>query len=149
MNSLQEIVKNPQTYEAVLRDSAHVLDEEVAKKSGISGLAIKAAYKLLKSMKQGKALQKVLEVLMPEFILKLEPHFRRYQAEGKGQTWSDFLRPHYDALADDFLAVTDAKADASDSAKVRKTYEKLRPMARKEVVASMAALARMMDRYVS
>ena len=148
MKNLQEMVKNPEMYQSVLRDSARVLDEEVGKKSGISGLAIKAAYKLLKSLKQGKALQKVLEVLMPEFINKLDPHFQRYQAEGKGKSWSQFISPLYDALADDFLAVTDAKAAASDSAKVRKTYEKLRPKARKEVVASMPALAKMMEKYI-
>ncbi len=148
MKNLQEMVKNAEMYQNVLRDSARVLDQEVGKKTGISGFAIKAAYKLLKSLKQGQALQKVLEVLMPEFINKLEPHFERFQAEGKGKSWSQFLSPLYDSLADDFLAVTDAKASASDSAKVRKTYEKLRPKARKEVVASMPALAKMMEKYI-
>jgi hypothetical protein len=148
MKNLQEMVTDPNMYQSVLRDSARVLDEEVGKKSGITGMAIKAAYKLLKSIKQGQALQKVLEVLMPEFINKLEPHFERYQAEGQGKSWSEFISPHYDTLADDFLAVTDTKASASDSAKVRKTYEKLRPKARKEVVASMPALAKMMEKYI-
>jgi len=148
MKSLEEMVQDPQMYEAVLQDSARVLDAEVAKKSGISGLAIKGAYKLLKSVKQGKALRKVLEALMPEFIKKVDPHFQRYQAEGKGQSWSEFIRPHEDSLADDFLAVTDAKARESDNAQVRKTYEKLRPKARKEVVASMPALAKMIEKYL-
>jgi len=148
MKSLEEMVKDPKTYEAVLQDSTRVLDEEVAKKSGISGLAIKGAYKLLKTVKQGKALRKVLEALLPEFIKKVDPHFQRYQTQGKGMRWSDFIRPHEEELADAFLAVTDAKARESDNAQVRKTYEKLRPKARKEVVASMPALARMIEKYL-
>ncbi len=148
MKNLQEMVNDPEMYEAVLKDSARVLDEEVAKKSGISGLAIKGAFKLLKSVKQGKALRKVLEALMPEFINKLDPYFQRYQTEGKGKRWSQFISPYYETLSDDFLAVTDAKARESDNAQVRKTYEKLRPKARKEVVASMPSLARMMEKYI-
>jgi hypothetical protein len=148
MKSLQEMIQDPVLYDAVLKDSARVLDEEVAKKSGISGLAIKGAYMLLKNIKQGKALRKVLEVLMPEFIRKLDPYFQRYQTEGKGKRWSEFLRPYYDTLADDFLAVTDEKARQADSAQVRKTYEKLRPKARKDVVASMPALAVMMEKHL-
>jgi len=148
MKSLQEMMKDPKTYESVLQDSARVLDEEVAKKSGLSGLALKGAYKLLKSVKQGKAVRKVLEVLIPDFINKLDPYYQRYQAEGQGKRWSEFIRPHFDTLADDFLAVTDAKARAADNAQIRKTYEKLRPRAREDVVAAMPALASLMERYI-
>ena len=148
MKSLQDMMKDPQMYESVLRDSARVLDEEVAKKSGLSGLALKGAYKLLKSVKQGKAIRKVLEVLIPEFVTKLEPYYQRYQAEGQGKSWSEFIRPYHDTLADDFLAITDAKAQTADSAQVRKTYEKLRPRALRDVAESMPALSRMMETYL-
>jgi len=148
MKSLEDIMKDPQTYESVLRDSARVLDEEVAKKSGLSGFALKGAYKLLKSVKQGKAIRKVLEVLIPEFVVKLEPYYQRYQTEGQGKSWSEFIRPYHDTLADDFLAITDAKARAADNAQVRKTYEKLRSRAREDVLGSMPALARMMETYI-
>lgn len=148
MKSLADVMKDPQMYESVLRDSARVLDEEVAKKSGLSGLALKGAYKLLKSVKQGKAIRKVLEVLIPEFANRLEPYYQRYQTEGQGKSWSEFLRPHHEALADAFLAITDAKARTADSAQVRKTYEKLRPRAREDVLGSMPALTRMMETYL-
>jgi len=148
MTRLAEKVKDPEVHEAVIQDSILVLDEEVAKKSGVTGLGFKAAYKLLKSLKKGKALRVVLEALMPDFLEKLDPYFERYEQEGEGKSWSEFIAPHYEAISDEFLAVTDAKAAKSDSSRIRKTYGKLRPKARKEVIASMPGLAKMMDKYV-
>jgi hypothetical protein len=148
MKSLKELVEDPKVRQSVLEDSMRVLDEEVSKRSGIGGLAIKGAYKLFKNIQQGKALQKAMQVLMPEFIDKLDPYYSRYQKEGKGNNWIAFLRPHYESIADDLLSVTDGKTSQSDNAAVRKAYAKLRPKARKEVVASLPALARMMEKYI-
>ena len=148
MKNLNEMVKDPKVYESVVQDSIRVLDEEVSKKSGIGGLAIRAAYKLLKSVKQGKALRKVIEALLPDFINVLEPYFERYKKEGKGVGWTAFLRPDFESIADGLLAVTDAKSRQADSKKVRTTYDKLRPKARKEVITSLPSLARMMEKYL-
>jgi len=148
MKSLKELVDDPKVYEAVVQDSTRVLDEEVAKRSGITGLAIKAAYKLLKSVKGGSALRKVIEGLMPDFIVKLDPYFQRFQKEGKGTPWIEFLRPHFDSIADDLLSVTDEKSRNLDSKRAQGTYNKLRPKAKKEVVSSLPALARMMGKYL-
>ena len=148
MKRLKEMVEDPKVYESVVQDSIRVLDEEVSKKSGLGGMAIKAAYKLLKSIKQGKALRKVLEALLPEFVDVLEPYFQRYQKEGKGVGWTDFLRPDFETIADGLLAVTDAKSRETDSKKAQAMYDKLRPKARKEVIASLPGLTRMMQKYL-
>ena len=79
----------------------------------------------------------------------MDPYYEQYQEQSGEKTWPEFIAPHNEALADAFLAVTDAKAEKSDSDTVRKTYGKLRPKARKEVVASMPALAKMMEKYVN
>ena len=148
MKSLKEILQNPEIHRDVVRDGMRTLEAEVSGKSGLAGLAIKGAFKVLKNVQQGKALQRAVEVLMPDFIDKLDPYFVRYQKEGKGSTWTDFLRPHFDAIADQLLMVTDAKVRQTEHQLVRATYEKLRPKARKEVIASLPALARMMERHI-
>ena len=148
MGTLKEKMSNPTVHESVLQDCVRVLDDEVSKKSGFTGLAIKTAYKLLKGVQHGKALRKVLEALLPDFMNALEPYYARFQQEGKGKGWTEFLRPDYERIADQFLAVTDAKSQQSDSQTVKSTYGKLRPKARKEVVASLPALAAMMEKYV-
>ena len=148
MKSLKEITEDPNVSHAVLTDGMRVLDEEIARRSGIGGMAIKGAYKVIKNIQGGRTLEKAVKVLMPEFIDKLDPYFARFQEEGTGKTWEEYLRPHYDSLADQLLAVTDQKIQATDNRAVRGTYDKLRPKARKEVIASLPALARMIEKYI-
>ena len=148
MKSLKEIIEDPKVSQSVLADGLRVLDEEIGKRSGIGGMAIKGAYKVVKNVQGGRTLEKAVKTLMPEFIDKLDPYFARFQEEGKGKTWEAYLRPHYDSLANDLLAVTDRKIKETDNRAIRKTYDKLRPRARKEVIASLPALARMIEKYI-
>jgi hypothetical protein len=148
MKSLKDLLADPQVSQAVVNDALHLLDEEVAKRSGIGGMAIKAAYKLIKNVQGGRALEKAVRVLIPEFIEKVDPYYTRFQEEGQGKTLEAYLRPHYDTIADELLSVTDRKVQGTDNRAVRGAYEKLRPKGRKEVVASLPALIRMMKRYL-
>jgi hypothetical protein len=148
MKSLKEIIEDPNVSQSVLTDGLRVLDEEIAKRSGIGGMAIKGAYKVVKNVQGGRTLRRGVELLMPEFIDKLDPYYTRFQEEGKGKTWEEYLRPHYATLADELLGVTDRKIQGTDNRAVRGAYDKLRPKARKEVIASLPALARMMERYI-
>ena len=148
MKSLKEILEDPKVARSVVADGLRVLDEEMAKRSGLGGLAIKGAYKVVKNVQGGKTLERAVEILMPEFIDKLDPYYAQFQEGGKGKTWEEFLRPHYATLADELLAVTDRKIQGTDNRAVRGTYDKLRPKAKKEVIASLPALTRMMERYV-
>jgi hypothetical protein len=148
MKSLKEIFEDPEASRSVLSDGLRVLDEEIAKRSGIGGLAIKGAYKVVRNVQGGRTLQKAVQILMPEFIDKLDPYYKRYQEEGKVKTWTEYLRPHYVTIADELLAVTDRRIQETDNRAIRGAYDKLRPKARKEVVSSLPALCRMMERYV-
>ena len=143
------MIEDPKIYETVMADSLKILDQEVAKRSGLSGMAIKGGYKVLKGIQQGKMLKMILSALLPDFIERLDPYYSRFQKkEGKGKTWTDFLRPDFDTIADEFLKVTDSKAKESSNPSIRKTYDKLRPKAKKEVLASLPALTKMMEKYI-
>lgn len=148
MKSLKEIIEDPKVSQSVLADGLRVLDEEIARRSGIGGMAIKGAYKIVKNVQGGRMLEKAVKVLMPEFVDKLDPHFACFQEEKRRETLEAYLRPHYDDLAEELLAVTDRKIKETDNRAVRGAYDKLRPKARKEVIASLPALARMMERYL-
>jgi hypothetical protein len=148
MKSLKEVIQDPLTAQSVLADGMRVLDEEISRRSGIGGMAIKGAYKVVKNVQGGKMLEKAITVLMPEFIDKLDPYYARFQEEGKGKKWEEYLMPHYATLADELLTVTDRKIQGTDNRAVRGTYDKLRPKAKKEVIASLPALTRMMERYI-
>ena len=148
MRSLKEIIEDPKVSKSVVADGLRVLDEEMAKRSGLGGLAIKGAYKVVKSVQGGKTLERAVEILIPEFIDKLDPYYVRFQEEGKGKTWTEYLQPHYGAIADELLSVTDQKIQGSDNRAIRGAYDKLRPKARKEVIDSLPSLSRMMERYL-
>ncbi len=149
MKNLKMMIEDPKIYENVMADSQRVLDQEVAKRSGLTGMALKGGYKLLKGIQQGKLLKMILAVLIPDFIEKLDPYYSRFQKKGgKGTTWTDFLRPDFDTIADEFLKITDSKAKESSNRSIRSTYEKLRPKAKKEVLVSLPALTKMMEKYI-
>ena len=115
MKSLREIIEDPKVSKSVVADGLRVLDEEMAKRSGLGGLAIKGAYKVVKNVQGGKTLEKAVEILIPEFIDKLAPYYGRFQEEGKGKTWTEYLQPHYGAIADELLSVTDQRVQGTGS----------------------------------
>lgn len=148
MKTLKEILQEPRVYPRIVEDCLNVLDDEVSKKSGLSGMAIKGAYKVLKGLQNGRILRKAVEALLPEFVEKLEPHYLKYSQEKDPGSWEVFLRPRYETIAYELLEVTDAKVKRTQERALRSAYEKLRPRAHREVVASLPALARMMERHL-
>lgn len=148
MTSFREILEEPRVYPRVVDDCLQVLEEEVSKKSGLSGMAIKGAYKILKSVQNGRVLRKAVETLLPEFAQKLDPYYLEYCQQNEPGSWEGFLRPRYETIAHELLEITDAKVERTRERALRSAYEKLRPRAHKEVVASLPALARMMKRYL-
>ncbi len=148
MKSLKEILEEPRVYPRVVEDCLQVLDEEVSRKSGLSGMAIKGAYKILKSVQNGRVLRKAVETLLPEFAQKLDPYYLDYCRQNEPGSWEAFLRPRYETIAHELLEITDARAERAKERALRSAYEKLRPRAHKEVVASLPALARIMERHL-
>ncbi len=148
MKKLNELIEDPKSRAAILDDSVRVLDDEMAKRSGISGMALKGMYKMIKKAQKGQLMRKALDYLMEDFIEKLEPYYEKYQKESGGASWSAYLSSHYETLADELLVMTDEKAKKTQHDVIRTTYKKFRPKARSEVITSLPALARMMERYL-
>ncbi len=68
---LSEALQDSDKKANVIKDCCSMIDEEVAGKSGISGLAVKAGYAAVKGIKPG-FISHVLESLLPEFATKLD-----------------------------------------------------------------------------
>ena len=142
---LSELLLQPADKRAdVVADCCKLIDEEVAGKSGISGLAIKAGYGAVKGIKPGFVKQ-VVSDLLPEFAAALEPIWVEAKKAGKP------IATQYDAqserAADALLAITDTKAKTSKSVVVKGTYEKLRPTAKKHVEAAIPRLGRLIEKH--
>lgn len=142
--TLVEVLGDPAKKAEVVRDAARLLDDEVAARGGLSGIALKAGYKTVKAVKPG-VIESVLQVLLPEFAPVLDPYVAAGRKEGSLQ--AHFQR-HADAIANGLLAVTDRRAERSSHATLKRAYGSLRGTAQREVAASVPKLAPLVDRHV-
>jgi hypothetical protein len=128
---------------SVVADCCKLVDEEVASKSGISGLAVKAGYAAVKGIKPG-FIGEVVEKLLPEFAKQLDPLWDEGTQRGNPTHW--FLT-NRGLVADALLTVTDGKAKGAKSGVVRGTYDKLRGSAKKNVEDAVPRLTKLIEKY--
>jgi len=116
MPTLVEALTADAKRSAVVEDCIALIDAEVRDKGGLSGLAIKAGYKTVQSIKPGFVRQVVVD-LLPEFAQSLDPLYQEARAAGRG------IRGHFEAnaprAADALLSITDEKANRSKSGLVK------------------------------
>lgn len=141
--SLSDAIKDSTKKSTIVDDCCTLIDEEVASKSGLSGIAVKAGYAAVKGIKPG-FVRHVVGELLPEFATQLDPLWAEGQKTGNAPA---FLVSNRSRVADALLSVTDAKAQHAKSGVVRGTYEKLRGSAKKNVEEAVPRLGRLLDKH--
>ncbi|MHB8419315.1 MAG: DUF6918 family protein [Myxococcales bacterium] len=141
MGTLSDKLLSPAARPQVVADCVRLVDEEVASKSGISGLAIKGAYAVVKAVKGG-IIPEVIDGLLPSFAEKLEPTYQAWLA-GEGPL-PEYLGARAPQVAEALLAITDERAQQSKNPTLRKAYEKLRPTGKKNVEQAVPRLGRLL-----
>jgi hypothetical protein len=144
MTSLTNSLKDEATMTQAVKDCCSLIDHEVDKKSGLSGMAIKAGYKSMKGIKPG-FIENVIHGLLPEFAKVLDPI--QQEAIEKGEPVPAYFEAHASRVADALLAITDAKAERSSNKVVKGAYGKLRGMAKSNVEAAVPGLAALTVRH--
>ena len=145
MPSLIEVVTAGDKRQAVIEHAGRVLDAEVESKSGISGFAIKAAYKVVKGVGPG-FLAKAIDHMLDEFLNALDPIYQ--EALQKGISPRTHLESDPDRVAEALLAVTDRRAQRAKNIVLKKTYDKLRSGAKQHVMAAVPRLGEMIAAHV-
>jgi hypothetical protein len=130
----------------VIDDACRVLDEEVADKSGLGGIAVKAAYGLVKGIKPG-FIRQAVDHLLDEFLDAMDPFVT--EAKSKEMKAGALILSDRSRMANALLAVTDRRLEGAESGAVRKTYEKLRPAAQKHVEAAAPRVAGLLDKFAA
>jgi hypothetical protein len=146
MQTLREQLGTGEKRRTVIDDAIGVLDQEVGDKSGLTGLAIKAAYKVVKGIRPG-FVREVIESLLDEFLDAVEPMYQ--DAVANKRPVGSGVRDNPSRVADSLLAVTDRKAERAKSQVVKSAYEKLRPSAKKQVEAACPRLASLLERHAA
>lgn len=144
MSSLRERLGCGEKRQQVIDDACEVLDQEVKDKGGITGLAVKGAYAVVKGIRPG-FIRQAVDHLLDEFLDALDPFLAK--AASANQSPSAYVRQQAPAVADALLAITDQKAQRAESGLVRKTYDKLRPTASKHVEAAAPRLGALLEKH--
>ncbi|PZS38270.1 MAG: hypothetical protein DLM62_14705, partial [Pseudonocardiales bacterium] len=87
--TLQEILLAPDTKPMVIADCHALIGEEISDKSGVSGAAVKLAYKTVAAFAPGY-IDHMLEVLLPRLVDKLQPYWADFNVSG-GSEFGDYL----------------------------------------------------------
>ncbi len=146
MPSLRDQLTSSAQRKQLIGDAERVLDEEVADKGGLGGMAVKAGYKLVKSVKPG-FVREVIEGLLDDFLDALDPIYQ--EAVSRNERPGRYLEANAGRVADALLAITDQRAERSRHGSVKVMYEKLRPTAKKHVEAAAPRLGRLLETYAA
>ena len=142
--SLSDALKDQAKKTAIVNDCMTLVDEEVAAKGGLSGLAVKAGYAAVKGIKPG-FVKGAIEHLLPDFAEKLDPI---WDEATKAPSASGYLTTNKGRVADALRAVTDARAAKSNKGTVQSAYEKLRGSAKKNVEEAVPRLAKLLEKHL-
>lgn len=146
MTTLKDMLGVAPHRQTVVEDACEVLDLEVKDKGGLSGVAIKAAYGVVKGIKPG-FVRDVIDNLLNDFLDALDPIYQ--EAKTSGAAPGAHLEANAGRAAEALLAITDGRAQRAERAVIKSTYERLRPTAKKHVEAAMPRVGTMLERAIS
>jgi hypothetical protein len=143
--TLQEILLAPDTQPHVVDDCMTLIDQEVSAKSGVSGTAVKVAYKTASTFASGYLRSKV-EQLVPEMAVQLEPFWADFGASGSSG-FGDYLAKRGDEVSEALLSVSDAHGAISNRPVIVKAYQAVRGSAAKHITAALPNLGALVEKY--
>jgi hypothetical protein len=145
--TLQEILLAPDIQPQVITDCYTLIEQELADKSGVSGTAVKLAYKTVNAFMPGHVRFMVGE-LLPDMVAGLEPFWADFRSSG-GSEFGDYLAKRGDEVSEALLSVTDAQAAASDRPTIVKAYGTVRSHAVKHVQAALPRVGDLVMKYAA
>ena len=145
MATLSDALLRPDVFPHVIADCQALVDHEVSAKSGLSGTAVKVAYKAVTSFAPGYY-ESALRNLVPELAYRLDPYWTNFLASGGGH-FGDFLARRGEQVAESLLTVTDQLASSSHRAMVVKAYNGVRGGAAKNIEAALPNLGALIQKY--
>lgn len=133
--------------QVVIRDTVRLIDAEVASKSGLSGMALKGGYKVVKKLRGGRMIEDAVDYLLDDFTDALAPLYDDYLEHDSTKTFERHLGKHGQEAADALLGITDAKAKRAENRVIISTYKKLRGQAEKHVADALPGVGRLIDEH--
>jgi hypothetical protein len=143
--TLQEILLAPDTQPQVVADCYQLVQQQVGELSGVSGTAVKLAYKTVNTFMPGHV-RFMVESLLPALVEQLEPYWADFTASG-GSQFGDYLAKRGSEAADALLTVTDRRAADSGRPTIIKAYGTVRGSAARHVEAALPQVGDLIAKY--
>jgi hypothetical protein len=145
MSKLADVLLAPNRRAAVISDCKLIINQEVGDKKGLTGLAVKAAFKTVKTINPS-IIGSVIDVLLDDFVVQLEPTYQAY-LDSESKALEPYCIAHADDIANALLVITDRRAQRSKIKTLVKAYGKLRPQGQKHVKEAVPRIARLLSRH--
>jgi len=145
--TLQEILLPPDIRQDVIADCNALIKQQVSGMSGISGAAVKLAFKTANSFAPGHVTH-MIDTLLPKMAEQLQPYWADFLTSG-GSEFGDYLAKRGPEVADALLSVTDARAAASGRPTITKAYRGVRGSATKHIAAALPQVGDMVMKYAA
>ena len=143
--TLQEILLAPERRPNVAADCNALIDHRMSEMSGISGTAVKLAYKTASTFAPGH-IQHIIDTLLPGMADQLQPFWADFNASG-GSQFGDYLAKRGPEVSEALLSVTDARAAASRRPIIYRAYNTVRGGAAKHVQAALPDVGDLVMKY--
>ncbi|HEY9760955.1 MAG TPA: hypothetical protein V6D07_00445 [Trichocoleus sp.] len=141
---LTDKVQDQAIRDGITADLTKLMDEQVSAKSGLSGLALKTAYKVVKGIGP-TYIPGAIGRILPDALAAIDPLW----AEGvqKGNP-VEYLSQNKSRTADLLLSTTDARIERTDNGVIRSSYNQLRKSVKADVEAAVPDLAKILDTHI-
>ena len=129
----------------MVSDCEALIDGKVKDMSGISGTAVKLAYKTVRTFSSDH-IHYMIETLLPRMADTLQPYWADFNAAGGGQ-FGDYLAKREDEVTEALLAITDERGRNSSRPTIVKAYNTVRGSAAKQVKAALPDVGALVQKY--
>ncbi|MGD1943670.1 MAG: hypothetical protein ACFB0G_20430 [Leptolyngbyaceae cyanobacterium] len=139
---LSTIAQAPAIKASMVDDCTHLVDEQVANKRGMSGMALKTAYRVIKGIGP-TYLSGAIGRVLPEALTALDPMWNEGLRSGDPV---QHLIQNQSRTAEILLSVTDQRIQNSSGA-VTGVYKKLRKSIKNDVEEAVPELANILGKH--
>jgi hypothetical protein len=146
MATLQDMLLAPAVQPHVVADCEALVNSEVKDMSGVSGTAVKIAYKTVRTFNEGH-IHYMIEQLLPKIADALQPYWADFNAAGGGGAFGDYLVKHEDEVTESLLAITDERGRNSTRPGIVKAYNTVRGSAAKQVKVALPGVGSLIQKY--
>lgn len=142
--ALSDKVNDTTVRSKIVADCTKLMDEQVAAKGGLSGLALKAAYGAVKGIGPSY-IPGAIERLLPDAFAALDPMWSEGIQAGDPIS---HLSQNRERTAEALLGVTDARIQHSNNGVIRSSYSKLRKSVKTDIESAVPGLAQIIGTHI-